>query len=48
MRALRYSFGEAVASLWRGRRSGLLSTAVVVGDSRTAVSSDVEQDPVER
>lgn len=29
MRALRYSFGEAVASLWRGRRSGLLSTGTI-------------------
>ena len=27
MRALRYAFDEAVASLWRGRQSGLLSTA---------------------
>jgi cell division transport system permease protein len=29
MRALRYSFDEAVASLWRGRQSGLLSTATI-------------------
>lgn len=29
MRALRYAFGEAVASLWRGRSSGLLSTATI-------------------
>lgn len=29
MRALRYSFDEAVASLWRGRRSGALSTATI-------------------
>ena len=29
MRALRYAFDEAVASLWRGRRSGLLSTATI-------------------
>jgi cell division transport system permease protein len=29
MRALRYSFEEAVTSLWRGRRSGLLSTATI-------------------
>jgi cell division transport system permease protein len=29
MRALRYAFDEAIASLWRGRRSGLLSTATI-------------------
>ena len=29
MRALRYSLDEAVASLWRGRPSGLLSTATI-------------------
>ena len=29
MRALRYSFDEAVASLWRGRRSGALSMATI-------------------
>ncbi len=29
MRALRYAFDEAVASLWRGRRSGILSTATI-------------------
>jgi len=29
MRALRYAFDEAVASLWRGRPSGLLSTATI-------------------
>ena len=29
MRALRYAFEEAVASLWRGRYSGLLSTATI-------------------
>lgn len=29
MRALRYSFGEAVASLWRGRRSSSLSVATI-------------------
>ena len=29
MRALRYAFGEAVASLWRGRQSGLLSTGTI-------------------
>lgn len=29
MRALRYSFEEALASLWRGRQSGLLSTATI-------------------
>lgn len=29
MRALRYAFDEAVASLWRGRRSGLLSMATI-------------------
>jgi cell division transport system permease protein len=29
MRALRYSFDEALASLWRGRRSGALSTATI-------------------
>jgi cell division transport system permease protein len=29
MRALQYSFWEAVASLWRGRQSGLLSTATI-------------------
>jgi cell division transport system permease protein len=28
-RALRYSFEEALASLWRGRQSGLLSTATI-------------------
>ena len=29
MRALRYSLEEAAASLWRGRQSGLLSTATI-------------------
>jgi len=29
MRALRYAFDEAVLSLWRGRRSGALSTATI-------------------
>jgi len=29
MRALRYGFEEAFASLWRGRQSGLLSTATI-------------------
>ena len=29
MRALRYSVEEAVVSLWRGRKSGLLSTATI-------------------
>ena len=29
MRALRYAFDEAVASLWRGRQSGMLSTATI-------------------
>jgi cell division transport system permease protein len=29
MRALRYAFDEAVASLWRGRRSGALSTTTI-------------------
>ena len=29
MRALRYAFGEATASLWRGRRSGLLSIVTI-------------------
>lgn len=29
MRALRYAFDEAVASLWRGRRSGMLSTVTI-------------------
>jgi cell division transport system permease protein len=29
MRALRYAFDEAVASLWRGRESGLLSMATI-------------------
>ena len=29
MRALRYAFGEAGASLWRGRQSGMLSTATI-------------------
>jgi cell division transport system permease protein len=29
MRALRYAFDEAVASLWRGRQSGALSTATI-------------------
>ena len=28
-RALRYAFDEAVASLWRGRRSSVLSTATI-------------------
>ena len=27
--ALRYAFDEAVRSLWRGRQSGLLSTATI-------------------
>ena len=29
MRALRYAFGEATASLWRGRQSGLLSIGTI-------------------
>lgn len=29
MRALRYAFDEALASLWRGRQAGLLSTATI-------------------
>src|SRR5262252_5330713 len=29
MRAWRYAFDEAMASLWRGRRSGALSTATI-------------------
>ena len=29
MRALRYAFGEAGASLWRGRQSALLSTGTI-------------------
>ena len=29
MRALRYAFDEAVASIWRGRQSGLLSTITI-------------------
>jgi len=29
MRAIRYSFDEAMLSLWRGRRSGALSTATI-------------------
>ncbi len=29
MRALRYAFDEAMASLWRGRQSGALSTATI-------------------
>jgi cell division transport system permease protein len=29
MRVLRYAFAEAVKSLWRGRQSGLLSTAMI-------------------
>ena len=29
MRALRYAFGEAVASLWRGRQSSLLATGTI-------------------
>jgi cell division transport system permease protein len=29
MRSLRYAFEEAVASLWRGRQSGLLSTGTI-------------------
>jgi cell division transport system permease protein len=29
MRALRYAFDEALASLWRGRQSGMLSTATI-------------------
>jgi len=29
MRALRYAFDEAILSLWRGRRSGILSTATI-------------------
>jgi len=29
MRALRYAFDEAIASLWRGRRSGALSMATI-------------------
>ena len=29
MRAVRYAFDEAIVSLWRGRRSGILSTATI-------------------
>jgi cell division transport system permease protein len=29
MRALRYAFDEALVSLWRGRRSGALSTTTI-------------------
>src|SRR5262245_44939654 len=29
MRALQYAFDEAIASLWRGRTSGMLSTATI-------------------
>jgi cell division protein FtsX len=29
MRALRYAFDEAVASMWRGRQSGALSMATI-------------------
>ena len=29
MRALRYSFDEGSASLWRGRQSALVSTAII-------------------
>jgi cell division transport system permease protein len=29
MRALRYAFDEAITSLWRGRQSGVLSTATI-------------------
>src|SRR5512142_641422 len=29
MRLLRYAFDEAIASLWRGRRSSVLSTATI-------------------
>jgi len=29
MRAIQYAFDEAIQSLWRGRRSGLLSTATI-------------------
>src|SRR5712692_704328 len=29
MRALRYAVDEALASLWRGRQSGMLSTATI-------------------
>jgi cell division transport system permease protein len=29
MHALRYAFDEAIRSLWRGRQSGLLSTATI-------------------
>src|ERR1700730_13888926 len=29
MRALRYAFHEAVASVWRGRQGGLLSTGTI-------------------
>ncbi|MEQ1730540.1 MAG: hypothetical protein ABL982_19400, partial [Vicinamibacterales bacterium] len=29
MRLLRYAFDEAAGSLWRGRRSSLLSTATI-------------------
>ena len=29
MRALEYAWSEAVASLWRGRRSGVLSVATI-------------------
>ena len=29
MKALQYSFDQALSSLWRGRHSGLLSTATI-------------------
>ena len=29
MQALRYAFDEAMRSLWRGRQSGVLSTATI-------------------
>ena len=29
MRALQYAFDEAISSLWRGRTSGVLSTATI-------------------
>ena len=48
MRALRYAFQEAIASLWRGRRSGLLSTATIalalfVLGAFLAVTSNLER-----
>ena len=48
MRALRYAFEEALASLWRGRQSGLLSTAhdrarVVRARRISLVTANLEQ-----